>query len=446
MKRIIWLVLHVSVLARAVSSAEVPLRQRAIDVLILENDTRLLGVSLSPPKSRETRFLMRGAWLQDNAPNLMATIKEQATKANSIEQESALIGMLSSYVQKFRTNHPDNAEHAGYLQERLDGLLSAGKLPVEQAVPDVVILRLASTQIRRQLRQSDHVRRLAGLAILNQFDDCEKLSQADLQVQLQKVGLSQLRQDLPGESHPSQVADDKAENLARQQFVRILLDADRIFGSTCRLILQSGQYLKNDQSSAVDLQQLTAQMLTGQIQSQLQDLLNEGGGTLGPAAPQKPVAGKLSSLLNPVAAAIADREHANVVEVTQMQMNPSAGSASVLIDVYYRLPGETSWKLTIQVTGAATSRDISVAQKQRIANDPQVQQITQLFGGLGSSGADLTKAISIGACVETAQTRAAEKLTQALKAGLPNNSQAGISVVEAAVSDVPVEDEKPRDR
>ena len=129
-----------------------------------------------------------------------------------------------------------------------------------------------------------------------------------------------------------------------------------------------------------------------------------------------------------------------------MQVNPSAGKASVRIDVYYRTAGVNSWRMVVQAIGAATSSDISEAQKQRIANDPRVQQVTQLFGGLGSSNADLMNAVSIGACVQTAQARAAEKLNDTLKAGLPGGSGATFTVVEAFIDELSTIEELPAGR
>ncbi len=447
MQRVIWLTVIFFVAFGVVPAADVPLRQRAMGVLILEDDTRLFGAALSDEGAREIRFLMRGTWLHENAPHLLSKIREQAAGEKPNERSDALADLLTEHLKNLRHMQTASAEQIGYLQERLDGLLSADSLPAENTIPDAVVLRLPSTLVRRQLRQKEHVRRLAGLAILNQLEGCELLSQSDLQTQLQKIPLAQRRQDLPQEIAAGHVGNGESVNRAQLQFGRILLDADRIFGKTCRLIFQSGQYLSDDQASAADVQQLATQMLTGQIQSQLQELLTEGIGPAGASAAaqhQNAAGGKPGDLLNPSAAAIADRERADVVEVTQLQMNPSAGSANVQIDVYYRLPGEKFWTLTAQVTGAATSRDISDTQKQRIANDPRVQQVTQLFGGLGSSGTDLTNAISIGACVETAQARAAEKLTELLKIGLPNGSHGGFSVLEAALSELPTEHENPK--
>ena len=440
---IVLCVLTAFCLPTTLIAAEVPLRERAVDLLLLKDGTRLFGVLLSAERAKEVRFLVRGAWLQQNSPTLLAEIQRLAVAPAPVAAEVSvgISGLLAAHIAKLQQDPSVSAEQIGFLQEQLDRQIPAEQPVVDVAVPDAVVVRFPSSLVRRQLRQNDKVRRLAGLAILNQVDDCERLSQSDVQAELQKIPVSQLRQDLPGEATAMSENGMAETDPAKAKLARILLNADRIFGKTCHLIFQSGQYLQDGQQSPADLQQLAGQMLQGQLQSQLQELLGEGFGPPGGlSTSQKNIKQKPGDILNASAAAIADRDNADVVELIQMQMNPTAGSAVVHIDVYHRHPDDNDWKLVVQATGSATSADISEAQRQRIANDPQVQQITQLFSGLGSGVTDLTKAISIGACVETAQTRAAEKLTDALKVAVPggNVSATGFSVVEAALSELPV--------
>ena len=421
-----------------------------MDVLILRNNVRVYGVLLSPEGAKEVRFLMRGSWLKSNAPELLAQIQDRAQEPGENGPQDELIELLSKHVESLRAEQLKSPEQIGFLQERLDRLIAAAHPALEQladaeSVPNVVILRLPSSQVRRQLRQNENVRRLAGLAILNQIDDCEQLKQDAVRTELQKILPADLRQDLPSEVQgPLPANGQQVDVIGDLQFNRILLDADRIFGRTCRLILQSGKYIPDSESSSADLQQLAVQMLQRQVQAQLNELLSDGFGQEpagGSAAHGNFATGKLGDPLAPSAATIADREHADVVEVTQMQVDPSAGKASVRIDVYYRTDGDNSWRMVVQAIGTATSSDISEAQKQRIANDPRVQQVTQLFGGLGSSNADVMNAVSIGACVQTAQAKASEKLNEIVKAGVPGSLGMTFTVVEAFVDELSVVEE-----
>lgn len=413
-------------------AAEVPLRQRVVDVFVLQNGTRLFGTLLTTKGSKDVEILIRGAWLRAHFPELLTELEEQDVPTENPSQNE-IVTLLTEHLKQLRASGDTAEERIGYLTERLENLRRASDQH-EPHKADIIILSLPAQLIRRQLLQNAQRRRLAGLAILNQINDCEEQSAADVQRQLQQIPLSQLRQDLPG----------KTPNDAQLQFHRLLLNADRIFGKTCRLILQSGRYVAEDNASGADLQLLAAQMLTGQIQSQLQELLSEDFTKPAGANANSAAAAKPSAQLDPRAAAIANQQRADVVEVTEMQVTPASGAASVRISVYYQLPKDLKWRLITHVDGQATTSDISEAQQQRIADDPRVKQITQLFSGLGTGGRDLTSAISAGACVEVAQKRAREQLTAFMTAPAGGNGSAGISVLRAALSANPVFDDEPK--
>ena len=119
---------------------------------------------------------------------------------------------------------------------------------------------------------------------------------------------------------------------------------------------------------------------------------------------------------------IAERENANIVELTSMSLNAAAGTAVVSISVYHRGGGQ-NWSKAAVVAGRAGHQDVTPDRQKAISDDPRVKQISQLLNGLGGGQNQLSKAISIGAVVEVAQQRAKAELTKALQPGVFNASE-----------------------
>ncbi|HIE97555.1 MAG TPA: hypothetical protein EYG03_15535 [Planctomycetes bacterium] len=391
--RLVAIALVICGVGSPATAAEVPIRQRAVDVLILQNGTRLLGASLPSEDDRTVSILVRGKWLQQNVPELyvrLITAKKASIALNPV------IPLLTAHIESLEAAGVRDIERVGFLRERLQNLKHSA---VGDVTPDVIIVEISDKLVRRKLLQKPRIRELAGLGILNALADVETSSQADVQAALQDIPATELIRSLPTEH------TEDAEN----RFGRILLQTDRIFGTTCRLILHANRYI-SEQDANANPETLALELLAGQVQSQLSALLN--GDVTASAGKLKPGqnAPAHGQLLPPQAAIIAAAQQADVVEVSEMKLHAASGSASVTIDLYYKNPGEVGWRFVGRVTGAATPQDISADQQQNIANDPRVKQITQLFGSLGAGANDLTKAISVGAAVEVAQKRAKESL------------------------------------
>ncbi|MDG1897600.1 MAG: hypothetical protein P8J37_22100 [Fuerstiella sp.] len=385
----------------AATSAEVPIRQRAVDVFVLQNGTRILGASLPSAGNGVNSILVRGEWLKRNVPEMFVPLNTTKHRGDVAQDPVALL--LAAHISSLEAAGDPDLERIGFLRERLRNLQHRN---VSDTTPDVIIIDVSDSLIRRKLLQKLKIRELAGVGILNAVADVESLKQADVVAALRQIPATDLVRSLPAED----VGD------ADTTFRRILLQTDRIFGQTCRLIYHSGRYISEQDASAKP-ETLALELLSGHVQSQLSTLLSQNSGTSAgklKAGRKVPTPGQ--SLPLP-AVAPATAQQADVVEVSEMKMNPTSGSASVTIDLYYRNGNETLWKFVGRVTGAATHQDISDDQQQNIANDPRVKQITQLFGGLGAGANDLTKAISVGAAVEVAQQRAKEKLQSFVDSG-----------------------------
>ena len=418
--RLVAIALVIWTLGTVATAAEVPIRQRGVDVLILQNGTRLLGVSLPAENDRTVSILVRGEWLKQNVPELYVRLSTATNKADVAQ--NPIIPLLMAHIESLEAASVRDIERVGFLRERLGNL---DQNAAGDATPDVIVVDVSEKLVRRKLLQKPKIRELAGLGILNAVADVESLSQADVQIALQGIPATELIRSLPTE-----YAED-AEN----GFRRILLQTDRIFGRTCRLILHASRYI-SEKDANENPETLALELLAGQVQSQLSALLN--GDIAGSANNLKPgpKAPAVGQSLPPQAAVIAAGQQADVVEVSEMKMNAASGSASVTIDLYYKDNNDVDWAFVGRVTGAATPHDISADQQQNIANDPRVKQITQLFGSLGAGSNDVTKAISVGAAVEVAQQRAKENL-QAFVVAAGAVSENRISVRRSVLTELP---------
>jgi hypothetical protein len=400
--------------------AEVPIRQRTVDVLILQDGTRLLGASLPAEKEATVSILVRGEWLKQNVPELLARLN--ATNKQGSVAQNPVIPLLTAHITSLEAAGVTDIERVGFLRERLQNLQHDEVGPL---TPDVIVIDISDKLVRRKLLQKPAIRELAGIGILNAVMDVEALKQADVRAALRQIPATELVRSLPTEDVES----------AANTFRRILLQTDRIFGRTCRLIYHSGRYV-SEQDATANPETLALELLAGQVQSQLSALLSENAGASAGKLKAETNAPALGQSLPSPAVVIATAEQADVVEVCQMKLNASSGAASVTIDLYHRHGNKADWKFAGRVTGAATHQDISVDQQQNIANDPRVKQITQLFAGLGAGTGDLTKAISVGAVVEVAQQRAKENL-QTFVASPGAAAGSRVSVLRRTLTELP---------
>ena len=411
------------------SLSQVPVRQTTVDLVLLNDGTRLRGAVVSDNRGQDLQMLLRGQWLGQHAPEVLRAIVPPTTDS---KDGDSVASMLKSFVDELKAQPNPDVQRIGYLEERLIDLEDPPSLQTND-VPDLVVVSIPAKLVRRKFLQNSSQQNLAGLAILNGIENVEELSKADVTSQLQAIPANRLVRQIPGYNDSRDVdptSVDKSRT-AQRELQKVLVRADRVLGTTCRLIYQAGQYVDEKKPSAGGLQALTADMMMGQLQSQLQSLLSEDFSK--PAGNQTATVNSgLKKLLPAEAALIADQQQADVVEVSEMKIDVSTGSASVQIGLYDQLPGQDAWTLVATAVGRATSQDVSADQQQRIADDPTVKQVTQLFSGLGSGQSSITRAISVGAAVEVAQQRAKQALEDALQSG-PAVVSRGLTILKGSI-------------
>lgn len=394
-----------------------PVRHRAVDVFSLHDGTRLLGVSLTPTEDGSQSVLMNASWLKQQYPVLFQQLEAGAT--NQPVGKTDLADRIKEYLEELRSTEPDQIERIGYLQERLIDIEANGK---EQTTTDLVLVEVSESVIRRQLLQKREIRKIGQLALLNGIPNVETISATDVNSALaERARITSLRMSMPTSVNKS----------SESEFLRLLISSERMFGEPCRLIQFAGRFVSADDETAA-VQKLLPDMLQGQIQKQLSDLLGQPKSKI-----QKSKVPGHGTVLDSAAAVLAAER--KLVEVTRLDLDPGSGTATVSVDVYFKVGEASEFRLFASVSGNASTRDISQEQLQRINNDPRVRQVTQLFGSLGAGSANLSKAVSMGAVVEVAQNSAKTAMAEQFSNG-PVQSAGGLGILRAKLSELPTTD------
>ncbi len=419
MKTIIYVLAMVSACSSNLF-ADVSVRKRAVDVFMLRDGTLLLGVLAQSKMPDSTSILLRADWLRVEAPHIFA-----AAMQTSATIESAGVSTRDKLIQHIKTLQKAAApdiERIGYLEERLDLFPEVAD---STSTLDLVLLQMPNGLIRQRILKSQPFRQIAGIAILNNLAASESATPGNLQQEIAMLPPESVIRTLPPDS--TTVHDDESFN-------RILFQADQMFGVTCKLIYQSGQYIaeSNDQN----LEAIAQQFLTSQLQSQLNGLLHAGVERKGHANKDNSVGSRIPK----IAEQLANKKNADILEITTMKLQPTIGTASVTIHVYHRLPQPIGWTNVVSTTGSATGNDITVERKQRITRDSRVEQVTDLFKALGVPDDTLSTAISMGTVVEIAQKNAKEKLRQAMS--LTSQKSSRLKVIDARLTQLPSADKR----
>lgn len=385
-------------------------RNRLVDVVLLKDGTRLAGTIINHEKDVFVDLLIRGDWLRQNAPDIATQLTDSVDSSSSPSQPQSAIDIIKHEMERLRAEPSSSIEHLGYLQERLAKLGSTAKLEsTESPAPDVYLIRIDASQIRRQLMQPKSRRTAAGVAILNNLEGVEQMSAME--------ATSKLKQ-LPAPLQTTIPEPDDAVDIATQ----VLLDADRAFGKQVRLIRIGNRFIVNDEHQQVAA--LVPQLLSDGLGAQLQSLLDEASGIKKNQALSTMTTPRRGDPLPQNAARSAGVQAADVVEISAMNVDLQQQSATVTIDLYRRQRNPDSEpRFVLRATGRAAANEVSADRIDRIANDPRVKEVRQLAGILGAD-ANLGTALAMGAVVE----KALENAEASLQSQLTLSPSAGLVV------------------
>ncbi len=406
---------------------KVPVRQRAVDVVILNDGTRLLGV-LAPaqqpaaPQDKQekdagsTRILCRTEWLSKHAPDVLAHAQPSAEHDGADGQPRTLESLLAEHIADLQQHGDATPERLGFLQVRLDQLRDARVRPGEQKTR-LVVLHVANDLIRQKLQHPANVQQLAFLGILNAVPDVEELAQPQLEKRLREIPAADLVQQLPATGPAA----------AEQKFQTLLIATDSLFGRTCRLIEFNGDFLVDEAADEAKVAEIAATLIARQARTQLAQLLDEA--LDGPSAANSSVnagGGAPVAMDVPDAArTIAEQQGADILRISRLNLDIPAASATVSVHIYYHDRSGNRWHPAGFFTETASARDVQGDQAQQLGNNPQLKSMLALFEGLGASSQDVSKALSMGAVVRIAQERTATAVQKAINEATSVDATAG---------------------
>lgn len=350
-------------------------RDRVTDRVSLKDGTQLFGMAVS---EKPAKLVVRTAWVEQQRPDFYTNdLKPMLTKL-AADEPSELVQQLEKEIEIAKQQAPDDRRRSGLLKEVRDRLV-----PDPNEVPEFVSIEVARGRLRSLELQKEPRRELCRLAILNGLVDYEDQHWKSVTQQLQAIPEGQRKTSLPAAENPD---DD---------IYKILASVDVQLGAATKLV-QSGDQVF-DESQKPDLAALMSSMMGGNVQTLLNDLLNEDG----KAPPQASTSDEI-----PLAAkAAAEKNQHKTVVLSSFEFDLEAGSATVSKRMF-RQKDDDSWSMVLVSSQKSSVNDLKPGQADAIANDPQIKEISGLVGGLGIGGDKLDTALKMGAVVQNAMNSA----------------------------------------
>lgn len=351
-------------------------RDRVTDRASLKDGTQLFGMAVS---EKPAQLVVRTAWVEQQLPEFYQNELKPLIMRLTDEEPSALMLRLDQEIEDSRKNVPDDRRRSGLLKEIRDRIV-----PDPAEVSEHVVVEIAKVRLRNMELQKEPRRELCRLAILNDLVNYEDMHWKSVTEKLQAIPEAS-RQTIP--SAEAGNADD--------DLYKILAAVDVQLASATKLIQSGDQVI--DESQKPDLSVILSSMMGGNVQSLLNDLLNEGA----KAPPQATVSDELPSS----ARAMAERNQQKTIVLSSFEFDLNTGSATVSKRLFRQMD-DMKWMMVLATASRSTVNDIKPGQAEAIANDPQIKEISGLVNGLGIGGEKLDTALKMGAVVQNAMNSA----------------------------------------
>ncbi len=360
-------------------------RDRVTDRISLKDGTHLFGMAVS---EKPARLVVRTAWLEQQLPDFFNEKIKTALAENKDDTKSPLATALQAEIDKLDDTNPDEHRRASLLNDVRKRLV-----PDVGELPPFIFVEVGKTQLRSLETQKEQRRELCRLAILNDLKDYEDAHWKTVADQLQSIPEQQRRTAL-----------NEQQSNTDEQLQRVLAAVDHQLGTVTRLVQSGGEVF--EEGKQLDFGALMSSMMGGNVQSLLNELLNEGG-----KAPQNVTA---NAEFPSSAKALAEKNQHDTVSISSFDFNLEQGTATVSKRLF-RKAKDGSWKFTMSASGQASSADLKPGQADEIANDPQIKEIAGIANGLGIGGNQLETALSMGAVVRNAMNQAENNFVKAVQ-------------------------------
>lgn len=380
-RRCPWLlVFALAVMASTTQAAD----RTASDHVTLRNGSKLRGI-LFEQTDKSVTLLVSAKWLLATNAKLHQTTRQQNVETNALGLEQA--------VRRLKSAAPPagNAGVEAFLKQQLEDA-EAELAKADDFQPEFLWMPLPMKEVARVEASSPELRQLLAWAWSEEIDRAETRTTEELSRDLKTRAVSPVGWPLPFiERLPARDQSDD-EWAARLALADYALGQRLDFQGTGDVLARAGKEVQQ-----ADIAQLLVEMLRGQLQSQLGDLLNEGKPT------KKPTdnAARAESLKKAIQT--AESEKRTGFRVTRLDLAGDFQQATVTTQFVARL-SDGSWRTVFQHTERADAKQARPDVEKRIQEDPQVKQALELTRQLGlSADTQIQQAIRFGAATMTAQ-------------------------------------------
>ena len=387
--------------ATAAPPTGTPIRERAVDSLLIKQGPKLYGAVLSRAKDGTVTMAVQRAWLKSHAPKLYAEESKQESK----RLESAPRKRLER-IRAWMKERADSKQLLPFLKKELKRLEADAKKKAskrESVQTQFLLVKIPADKIRGGYRQPASHRRVALLAWKSRLKDVESRSLKSLVKELRgsaKIDLTK-QVDL-SDRLPQGTLESEQQWAARVAVVENDYLKRVRFQGTDDILVQAG----GDLEKKPDLTKLFA----GLYKSQLNQLIEEalGNGVSKRGSKQKKWKEALAK-----AAKTANAEKVRGFRVSRLQ--PDLANQRVTVEERFlaKMPDGrwvTIWTHRETVDASKSRKDL----EQRIKDDERVKQALKLVKGLGlgANKDQLAKAIRFGAATKVAQEKAEDKFLE----------------------------------
>ena len=359
----------------------------ASDQVTLRNGSKLRGIVFEQ-SDKSLTLLVSAKWLSTTNAKMSQTVRQQNVDAHTAGLEQA--------VQRLKAERPPegNAAVTAFLEQQLDDA-QAELAKADDFQPEFLWMTLPMKEVARIEPSTSEHRQLLAWSWTEQVDKTETRSAEELSRELKTRNVSPVGWPLPFiERLPVREQSDD-EWAARLALADYALGKRLDFQGTGDVLARAGQEVQQ-----ADVAQLLVEMLKGQLQSQLGDLLNEGK----PAKKPTDSAAKTESLKKAIQT--AESEKRTGFRVTRLDLAGDFQQATVTTQFVARL-ADGSWRTVFQHTERADAKQARPDIEKRIQDDPQVKKALELTRQFGlSADEQIQQALRFGAATMTAQQTA----------------------------------------
>ena len=356
----------------------------ASDHVTLRNGSKLRGIVFEQ-SDKSLTMVVSAKWLAATNAKMSQPVRQQNVEAHTAG--------LEQVVRRLKAEMPPvgNPAVEAFLKQQLDDAESE-LAKADDFAPEFLWLTLPMKEVARVDAATPEHRQWLAWAWTEQVDRAETRMADELSRDLKARNVSPIGWPLPFiERLPVREQSDD-EWAARRALADYTLGKRLDFQGTGDVLARAGQEVQQ-----ADVAQLLVEMLRGQLQSQLGDLLNEGK----PAKKPTDNAARTESLKKAIQA--AESEQRTGFRVTRLDLAGDFQQATVTTQFVARMADGT-WRTVFQHTERADAKQARPDIEKRIQDDPQVKKALELARQFGL-GADeqIQQALRFGAATMTAQ-------------------------------------------